>query len=152
MLVPGSLVTLSDVIDAARLPLSLLQRQRSMAWRTDRWFADTAIAEQVAADRLHWETNGHRHRYWQQESVFSLPLAQDILMVGLAHTPEHTIYALDGVGVHHAESTDADVAFGLGLLERTGTCSGCHRVRRDTAVRSGHRGEGAGRRPDDPDG
>lgn len=123
-LVPGAPVTERDVLDAARMVLGFEQRPSYVAWRTNRWHSDDALPREIARDRHDWEFRGYR--WLLRDTVFSLPIAQDILIAGLPYTPQHAIQGLDQMGLRaHPTtyegtdaSTDEDLALGLGLLDR----------------------------------
>lgn len=115
-LVPGAPVTLADLIDAARIPLRMYQRNNYIAWRETRWYSDTTLASEIKTDRQRWRYR--RNAYAHLATIFSLPIAQDVLIAALPYSPETTIARLDTMGVSAEDTPDDEFAAALGLLNR----------------------------------
>jgi hypothetical protein len=115
MRVPGSPVTLDDIVDAARILLRRYQRHYNETWRTDRWYSDDDLAQLVAQSREQWLYRGFSMA--GPDTVFSVPIAFDVLLVGLPFTPAHLISSLYQLGLCAEQSTDEDFAYAFDLLD-----------------------------------
>lgn len=120
VLVPNAPVTSEDVCDAARVILGLDQRETYIAWRETRWYDDKELRVEVEQQR--WSaTVGRRNRFLlraHEGDVFSVPVAQDVLLAGVAMTPMAVISSLNQLGVRHDTSSDDDFGYAFALLDR----------------------------------
>lgn len=120
MLVPNAPVTTEDICDAARVILGLDQRETHIAWRDTRWWNDEELPVEV--ERQRWDATAGRRKMFlmraHEGDVFSVMLAQDVLLAGLAMSPMATISSLNQLGVRHDTSSTEDFGYAFALLGR----------------------------------
>lgn len=121
MLVPNGPVTPKDVCDAARVILGLDQRNTvtHIGWREMRWYDDEELAARVERQRGQVDVPRRNRSLARahEGDVFTVPLAHDVLLAGLAMNPRATISSLNQLGVHYT-APDEDYRYAFALLDR----------------------------------
>lgn len=115
MLVPGAPVTSEDVVDAVRILLRRYQRNYAETWRTERWYSDADLAQLVSEAREQWRYRGFSLA--GPDTIFSVPITFDVILVGLPFTPAYVISSLARLGLCAETSTHEDFLYAFDILD-----------------------------------